>query len=140
MDKHLRCEQLMKNTNKEYKKLTNALHSLLCGDMKAQEVNIIAENVFEKVDDLIDKYKKEGTKMDALTIASRAGKGFYKSYVKNIKLAECRPIPGHKEGWDEKDYFFDYKDKKYRINESICPNDKGEIIYSAKYRYELVEC
>jgi len=77
--------------------------------------------------------------MDRLTIAARAGKGFYKSYVRNIRLAESRPIKGHKEGWSEKDYFFTYKGKEYRINEHICPNKNGEVVYSAKFRYELIE-
>lgn len=77
--------------------------------------------------------------MDKLTIASRAGKGFFKSYVRNIRLAECRTIKGHKEGYNEKDYFFTYKGKEYRVNEHICPNKSGEVIYSAKFEYELVE-
>ncbi len=77
--------------------------------------------------------------MDKLTIASRAGKGFYKSYVRNIRLAECRPIEGHKSGYSEKDYFFTYKGKEYRVNEYICPDKNGVVIYSAKFRYELVE-
>lgn len=76
--------------------------------------------------------------VDALTIASRAGKGFFKSYVKNIRLAEIRPIEGHKAGYTEKDFFFSYKGKEYRVNEYIVPNADGEKIYSAKYRYELI--
>ena len=58
MDKHLKCEQVLKNTNKEYKKLINALNSLLCGNMTAQEINATAKTVFETVDDLVDEYKK----------------------------------------------------------------------------------
>lgn len=77
--------------------------------------------------------------MDRLTIASRAGKGFFKSYVRNIRLAEHRPIEGHEAGFSENDYFFTYKGKEYRINQYICPSKNGEVIYSAKFRYELVE-
>lgn len=77
--------------------------------------------------------------MDRLTIAARAGKGFYKSYIRNIRLAESRPIKGHKKGWSENDYFFTYKGREYRINEYICPNENEEVIYSAKFRYELIE-
>ena len=75
--------------------------------------------------------------MDKLTIASRAGKGFFKSYIRNIQLAECRQIAGHKAGYCEKDYFFAYKGEKYRVNEHLCPNEKGELIYSAKYKYTV---
>ena len=79
--------------------------------------------------------------MDKFTIASRAthatGRKFYKSYVKNIKLADARPIPNHKAGNVEYDYFFDYKGVRYRVNEHICPNDRGEVIYSEKYKYTL---
>lgn len=47
--------------------------------------------------------------MDKQTIAARAGKGFYKSHVRNIELAEAREIPGHLAGYVEQDYFFTYK-------------------------------
>lgn len=77
--------------------------------------------------------------MEKSTIAARAGKEFYKSYIKNIKLAESRTIKGHEAGFTEEDYFFTYKGKKYRVNEHICPNKAGEVVYSAKYEYELVE-
>ena len=77
--------------------------------------------------------------MDKLTIAARAGEGFFKSYVSSIKLAEKREIEGHVKGWSEEDYFFTYKGKKYRVNEYIVPNENGTSIYSAKYRYELIE-
>jgi hypothetical protein len=77
--------------------------------------------------------------MDRLTIASRAGKGFFKSYVRNIRIAEQRVIPDHVEGFIERDYFFSHKGKEYRVNEYIVPNDKGEVKFSAKYRYEVVE-
>lgn len=72
-------------------------------------------------------------------IASRAGKGFFKSYVKNIKCVETRPIKGHVMGAVEYDYTFTYKGKSYRVNEHICPNKEGKVIYSAKFRYELEE-
>lgn len=82
-------------------------------------------------------------KIDKSTLAARAtgasGKKFYKSYVKNIRFAEFRNITGHKEWFTEIDFFFSYKGKEYRINEYICPNSNGEVIYSAKYKYELVE-
>lgn len=77
--------------------------------------------------------------MDKSTIASRAGKGFFKTYIKNIKLVEEREIKGHKEHWSEKDFTFEHKGKRYRVNEHIQPNKNGEVIYSAKYVYELIE-
>lgn len=76
--------------------------------------------------------------MDRSTIVARAGKGFYKSYVRNIRLAERRPIPEHKEHFVEKDYLFDYKGKSYRVNEHIVPDKKGEVKYSAAFRYDLI--
>lgn len=77
--------------------------------------------------------------MDKFTIAARAGEGFYKSYVRNIQRIEIREIPEHVKGWTEEDYTFSYKGKNYRVNEHICANAEGEVKYSAKYRYELVE-
>ena len=77
--------------------------------------------------------------MEKSVIAARAGKGFYKSYVKNIRLAEVREIPNHITGWVEEDYFFTYKGKEYRVNQYICPNSEGEVKYSAKYEYKLIE-
>lgn len=79
--------------------------------------------------------------MIAEMIATRATKAsnlkFYKSYIKEVKLAEVRMIPGHKARWREEDYYFKYKGKQYRINEHIKPNENGEIIYSASWNYEL---
>ena len=77
--------------------------------------------------------------MDKQTIAARAGKGFYKSYVRNLELAETREIPGHVAGYVEKDYFFTHKGRRYRVNEYICPNKDGEVKHSAKFRYEVTE-
>ncbi|MFQ9515302.1 MAG: hypothetical protein ACLRZ9_05685 [Eubacterium sp.] len=57
MNKHLKCEQLFKDTNKEYKKLINSLNGLLSGEITANEVNKTAENVFERVDNLIENYE-----------------------------------------------------------------------------------
>lgn len=72
-------------------------------------------------------------------IASRAGKGFFKSYVKNVKCVATRPVEGHVMGAIEYDYSFTYKGKLYRVNEHIVPNKEGKVIYSAKFRYELEE-
>lgn len=77
--------------------------------------------------------------IDASTIAARAGKGFYKSYVKNIRLAEKRAVSNHVKNYVEKDYIFDYKGKTYRVNQHIVPNAEGEVKYSAEYRYETKE-
>lgn len=71
--------------------------------------------------------------------ASSCGKRFAKSYVKNIRLEERRRIPGHLAGYCEEDYSFEYKGRRYRVNKYIVPNSSGEVIYSAKFRFELVE-
>lgn len=75
----------------------------------------------------------------AVRATGATGEKFYKSYIKEIKLVEERFIPGHVSGWTEKDYFFEYKGKEYRVNEHICPNKDGEVKYSAKYRYETIQ-
>ena len=73
------------------------------------------------------------------TSGSKDGQKFYKSYIKNITSAGYREIPGHVKGYLEKDYTFEYKGKKYRVNQYIVPNKDGEVKYSAEYRYETVE-
>lgn len=70
-------------------------------------------------------------------IAARTG--LFKSYIRGISVAEVRPIKNHVCGWVERDYNFYYRGKAYRVNEYICANDKGEVKYSSKFRYELVE-
>lgn len=70
--------------------------------------------------------------------ASRSGKRFFKSYVRNIRVAEIRHIPDHISGFKEVDYFFEYKGKEYRVNQCICPNINDEVKYSARYRYETL--
>lgn len=76
-------------------------------------------------------------------IASRATeatvKKFYKSYIKDLKLVEERPIKDHLAGWTEKDYTFSYKDVSYRLIEKIVPTPNGLVAYSAKYRYEIIQ-
>ncbi|MCI8963755.1 MAG: hypothetical protein HFG37_08590 [Eubacterium sp.] len=77
--------------------------------------------------------------MKKSTIASRAGEGFYKSYIRNIQIADRRAIKGHKWKYNEEDYFFTYKRERYRVNQYICPDKKGEVIYSAKFQYEVIK-
>lgn len=80
--------------------------------------------------------------MDKRTIASRCSgtlKGIYKSYIKNIKLVEVREIPEHITGRVEKDYTFEHKGKKYRINQHIVPDKDGIVKYSCQYKYEAFE-
>lgn len=71
-------------------------------------------------------------------IAARTG--LAKSYIKDIKVAEVRPIPDHKERWSEKDYSFTYKGMNYKCVEKIVPNKDGEVKYSAKFEYNTVIC
>lgn len=73
------------------------------------------------------------------TSGSKDGKKFYKSYIKNIRGAAARRIEGHVEGYQEKDYTFEYKGKTYRVNQHIVPNKDGEVKYSAEYRFETIE-
>lgn len=75
------------------------------------------------------------------TIVARVnttGEKIFKSYITNIQLIETRNIKGHKAGLQEKDYTFLYKGVKCRINGYIVPDNNGEVIYSAKYRYEFI--
>lgn len=53
---HLKCEQLLKDTGEEYKRLADTLNALLRGESTAEEVNATADSVFNRVDGLIDEY------------------------------------------------------------------------------------
>lgn len=53
---HLKCEQLLKDTNAEYKRIIDALNSLLRGETTAEDVNAITNNALTRVDVLIDSY------------------------------------------------------------------------------------
>ena len=77
--------------------------------------------------------------IDVSTIAARAGKSFYKSYIRNIRLVELRKIVDHVKNYVEKDYTFNYKGKTYRVNQHIVPNENGVCKYSAEYTYETIE-
>lgn len=57
MNKHLKCEQLLKDTNKEYERLISSINGLLRGNKSAKEVNDTAESVFNNIDNLIADYK-----------------------------------------------------------------------------------
>lgn len=60
MDKqHLKCEQLLKDVNAEYKCLLDSLNGLLSGTTTAEEVNATSETVFNRVDNLIDDYQSK---------------------------------------------------------------------------------
>lgn len=56
---HLKCEKLLKDTNAEYKRLTDALNGLLNGTLTGEEANAISTDALNRVDALIDKYKEE---------------------------------------------------------------------------------
>lgn len=58
---HLKCEQLLKDTNAEYERLTDALNGLLRGERTAEEVNNISNDALNRVDALIDSYMEENT-------------------------------------------------------------------------------
>ena len=53
---HLKCEQLLKDTNAEYKRISDALHCLLNGSLTSEEVNAITIDALSNVDGLIDNY------------------------------------------------------------------------------------
>lgn len=55
-NQHLKCEQLLKDTNAEYKRLIDALNGLLRGETTAEEVNAISNDALNRVDSLIDDY------------------------------------------------------------------------------------
>ena len=56
---HLKCEQLLKDTNTEYKRLADALNDLLNGTLTGEEVNAISKDALNRVDALIDEYKEK---------------------------------------------------------------------------------
>ena len=56
---HLKCEQLFKDTNAEYKRLADALNGLLNGTLTGEEVNAISNEALNRVDTLIDNYMEE---------------------------------------------------------------------------------
>ena len=58
---HLKCEQLLKDTNAEYERLIYALNGLLRGESTAEEVNAISADALNRVDALIDEYMEENT-------------------------------------------------------------------------------
>ena len=53
---HLKCEQLLKDTNAEYKRLADALNGLLNGTLTGAEVNAISNEALTRVDSLLDNY------------------------------------------------------------------------------------
>lgn len=53
---HLKCEQLLKDTNVEYERLIDALNGLLRGETTSEEVNAITVDTLSRVDSLIDDY------------------------------------------------------------------------------------
>ena len=53
---HLKCEQLLKDTNAEYECIIDALNSLLRGETTAEDVNAITNNALNRVDGMIDSY------------------------------------------------------------------------------------
>ena len=53
---HLKCEQLLKDTNAEYERIIDALNSLLRGETTAEDVNAITNNAINRVDGMIDSY------------------------------------------------------------------------------------
>lgn len=55
-NQHLKCEQLLKDTNAEYKRLIDALNGLLRGETTAEEANAISNDALNRVDSLIDDY------------------------------------------------------------------------------------
>ncbi len=55
-NQHLKCEQLLKDTNEEYKRLIDALNGLLRGETTVEEVNAISNDALNRVDSLIDDY------------------------------------------------------------------------------------
>ena len=56
---HLKCEQLLKDTNAEYKRLADALNGLLNGTLTGEEVNAISNEALNRVDALIDEHKEK---------------------------------------------------------------------------------
>lgn len=58
---HLKCEQLLKDTNAEYERLIDALNGLISGEMNAEEVNAISNDALERVDSLINNYMEGNT-------------------------------------------------------------------------------
>lgn len=58
-EQHLKCEQLLKDTNAEYKRLADALNGLLNGTLTGEEANVISADALNRVDALINNYMEE---------------------------------------------------------------------------------
>lgn len=52
----LKCEQLLKDSGEEYKKLSDVLNAFLRGESTVEEVNTTADSVLARVDSLIEDY------------------------------------------------------------------------------------
>lgn len=55
---NLKCEELLKESGKEYKKITDAVNALLRGELSGEDVNKISNAALNRVDLLISEYEK----------------------------------------------------------------------------------
>lgn len=53
----LKCEELLKESGKEYKKIADAINALLKGEISGKDVNKISSEALNKVDLLINEYE-----------------------------------------------------------------------------------
>ena len=52
----LKCENLLKETGKEYRKINDAFVAFRSGEISGEELNKITNNALSRVDDLIESY------------------------------------------------------------------------------------
>lgn len=54
----LKCEELFKETGREYQKIIDAINALLKGELSGEDVNKISNAALNKVDLLISEHRK----------------------------------------------------------------------------------
>lgn len=54
----LKCEELIKESEKEYKKIADSVSALLRGELFGEDVNKISNAALDRVDLLISEYEK----------------------------------------------------------------------------------
>ena len=54
----LKCEELLKESEKEYKKIADAVNALLRGELSGEDVDKISNDALNRVDLLISEYEK----------------------------------------------------------------------------------
>ena len=54
----IKCEELFRETGKEYQKIIDAINALFKGELSGEDVNKISNDALNRVDLLISEYEK----------------------------------------------------------------------------------